>query len=223
MPPTQPDTPRMHPRFLALILLLLVLSIWLCSPALAMAHKVTVFAWVEGDSIHTQSKFSGGKFVNGGRIEVQDSQGNILQQGSTDAQGLYSFPAPREKQDVKIIVIAGSGHTNHWSVRAEELGAAPSRGEAAAESPSDPEPAAASPHPVRQTPAPCPDGEMDAEILERMIQLALEKNLAPIRAQLAENAWGLRDILSGIGYILGLMGLASYLHYRQAGRPPRHD
>jgi hypothetical protein len=43
----------------------------------------------------------------------------------------------------------------------------------------------------------------------------VEKELAPLKAQLAEQAWGLRDIVAGIGYILGLMGLASYVHYRK--------
>jgi nickel transport protein len=47
------------------------------------------------------------------------------------------------------------------------------------------------------------------------VESAVEKKLAPIKAQLAEQAWGLRDIMAGIGYILGLVGLASYLHHRK--------
>ena len=33
----------------------------LLSFSLALAHNVTVFAWVEGDTVHVESKFSGGR------------------------------------------------------------------------------------------------------------------------------------------------------------------
>jgi hypothetical protein len=32
---------------------------------------------------------------------------------------------------------------------------------------------------------------------------------------LADQPWGIRDVLGGIGYIIGLVGLASYLQYRR--------
>ena len=44
----------------------------------AYAHKVFIFAWTEGNTIHTQSKFSGGKWVRQGLIEAFDESGNLL-------------------------------------------------------------------------------------------------------------------------------------------------
>ena len=45
---------------------------------LAFAHRVNVFAWVEGDIVYTKSKFGGGREVKGGKIVVMDSLGNEL-------------------------------------------------------------------------------------------------------------------------------------------------
>ena len=42
--------------------------------------------------------------------------------------------------------------------------------------------------------------------------------MAPVMKLLAESREqgpSLRDILGGVGYILGLMGLAAYLHFRR--------
>ena len=50
----------MHSRLRIVIIALLILFS-LAGPA--AAHKVIVFAWVNGNTIHTESKFSGGRKV----------------------------------------------------------------------------------------------------------------------------------------------------------------
>lgn len=176
----------------------------------AHAHRVVVFAWVEGGTVHTESKFSGGKRVQGGKIEVYDDQDTKLLEGTTDAQGRLSFPIPKARQ-LKVVLTAGMGHSNHWVVRADELGdipSAPSPGPGDHTSPSSP---AVISQPANPT-------SLNAQTVEQIVERALEKKLAPLKAQLAEQSWGLRDIVAGIGYIIGLMGLASYIHYRKETR-----
>ena len=86
-----------------LILLTLMLSTIMLPKA--EAHRVTVFAWVEGDVVHTQSKFGGGRKPQGATIQVYDQQ-NILQvEGKTDDQGVFTFKAPG-KMDLKIVLVA---------------------------------------------------------------------------------------------------------------------
>ncbi len=172
----------------------------------ASAHKVSVFAWVEGDTVQTQSKFSGGRYVNGGLIEVYDPAGRKLLEGRTDDAGRFSFAIP-QRSDLKIVLTAGSGHGNQWTVRAAELGGDSGAGASPRSNPAAP----AEPMPDAAAGPPC----LDRRELETIIRTQLEKELAPLRAAIAEQAWGLRDILSGVGYILGLMGLASYLHFRR--------
>ena len=87
---------------------------------MASAHRVNVFAWVDGDTIHVESKFSGGKKVKAGKIMVMDPQGVELIAGLTNDKGEYSFKVPKQS-DLRITVSAGQGHQGEWTVRATEL------------------------------------------------------------------------------------------------------
>jgi nickel transport protein len=59
-------------------ILSLLMVVWVNS---ALAHKVTIFAWVQGDRVYTESKFSGGrKAVNAG-VEVLNADGERLLEG----------------------------------------------------------------------------------------------------------------------------------------------
>jgi hypothetical protein len=86
----------------------------------ADAHRVILFARVEGDTVYVESKFSGGKKVNAGRITVTDADGVELITGTTDAQGEFSFKIPK-KTDLKIVLSAGEGHRAEWTIPAAEI------------------------------------------------------------------------------------------------------
>lgn len=181
------------------------------------AHKVTIFAWIEGNTIHTQSKFSGGRPVKQGRIEVLDTHGTKLLEGTTDDQGLFAFAVP-QKTDLKVVLTAGTGHGNHWVIKADEIEGMEPMGEniGTTQTPSvsrrQPKPGD---EPNR---SPTAEACLDAHEVEHIVNQALEKKLAPLTARLAEQRWQWREIIAGIGYILGLVGLASYVHYRKRGR-----
>ena len=86
----------------------------------AEAHRVNLFAWVEGDTVYVESKFSGGKKVKAGKIIVTDPQGNELVKGTTNGQGEFSFKVPK-KADLKIVLLAGPGHRAEWKIAASEI------------------------------------------------------------------------------------------------------
>ncbi len=181
-------------------------------PVSVDAHKVTVFAWVEGDMVHTESKFSRGKKVNGGTVVVYDLQGNRLLEGKTDAQGLFLFSVPK-KAALKVELQAGMGHRAEWIVPAEEMGVVASSETTGVIVPQE-----------RETPPPAekPQTKIAAELSSEDIQLAVEraldKKLKPVIKLLVasrEQDLSLSDILGGLGYILGLVGLASYIHFRR--------
>ena len=104
--------------------LILQLSVFLFSLFLGLdrveAHRINLFAWVEGDSIHVESKFSSGKNVKAGKIIVTDPQGNTLVKGITNAQGEYTFKVPK-KTELKIIISTGTGHRAEWLIPASEI------------------------------------------------------------------------------------------------------
>lgn len=192
---------------------LLVLYLMTAPPA--YGHKVSIFAWVEAGTVHTESKFSGGKRVKGGKIEAFDHQGRSVHTGTTDDDGYHSFAVPAGAKELKIVLTAGMGHTNHWTIHAEELGVAEPADNTTINQ--DQPRVASSPAPIATNRS---SNGLDAQAIETIVERALERKLAPIRSQLAEQRWRITDILSGLGYILGLMGLASYVHYRkQTPRP----
>lgn len=86
------------------------------------AHRVNVFAWVEGDSVFVESKFSGSKRVNAAEIIVTDGSGTQLLSGKTDENGKFSFKIP-QKSDLKIVLLAGTGHRAEWTIAASEIAA----------------------------------------------------------------------------------------------------
>jgi nickel transport protein len=94
-----------------------------CSALLAgaaLAHKVTLFAYVEGGKIYTESFFPDGRPVEGGKVLVYDSQANLLLEGVTDKAGLFSFAIPK-KDDLTIVLDATMGHKNSYKLKKAEV------------------------------------------------------------------------------------------------------
>ncbi len=202
---------RRIPHLAAAGLLLLLLM----APRPAAAHKVSVFAWVESGTVHTESKFSGGRRVNKGKIEAFDHQDRLVHEGTTNADGYYGFAVPEGAQTLRIVLTAGAGHTNHWTIAAEELGTAGGQSDSA-ERPLT----SATAQPSVPAAAEYRSHGVDAQTIEAIVERTLDRKLAPIRSQLAQQRWRIQDILAGLGYIIGLMGLASYLHYRKQIKGP---
>ncbi|WP_020678190.1 hypothetical protein [Geopsychrobacter electrodiphilus] len=105
-------------RSLQLLSLSLVLCLLCVSPALA--HKVNLFAYVEGGVIYTESYFPDGKKVKQGRIEIFDNQDQLLVAGATDDSGRYQIAIP-EVEDLKIVISASMGHRNSFILKKAEI------------------------------------------------------------------------------------------------------
>ncbi|CAG35488.1 hypothetical protein [Desulfotalea psychrophila] len=177
--------------------------------ATAQAHKVRVFAYKDGTQITCESEFSGGRAAQLARIEVL-RDGRVIIQGSTNQDGIFHFPIPikptGQSQDLKIVVNAGNGHRGEWLLRGEDyLDNAP-----VAQAPQ-------TPSPQRQEKT-VPELSVTITEVEKIVRRELNKQLSPIRRHLAAQAEAgpsLQDIFGGIGYIIGLAGIAAYLQSRK--------
>lgn len=198
------------------MIFLILMSCSFTTPALA--HRILVFAYAEGDTIHTESKFIPDTPVRQGKILVLDQKtGKELLTGQTDDQGKLSFKIPAaaaaQKLDLNIVVEAAMGHRGSWLLKADSYltGATPGK--------------ATAPVPVPATAPAAPETEganVDQQALEAAVNKALERQLAPIKEMLTEltiHRTSLQDILGGIGYILGLFGLWAYLQSRGKKNP----
>ena len=195
----------------ALVLLSLPPAVW--------AHRLNVFAFVDGGEIQVESSFSRGNPARQGKVEVSDGATNVaVVTGVTGEDGIFRFPMPdgvrSRGHDLIVRVNAGEGHQGEWRIPAAELGrpavdavavVRQLQGEAAA----SPLAASQSGQTISLTP----------QELEQIIDAALEQKLAPIRQMLADQysaGPSLRDIIGGIGWLIGLAGIAAYFKSRRS-------
>jgi nickel transport protein len=100
-------------------LLMAIFAVLLCSTT-AMAHKVNVFAYVEGGKVYTESYFPDGEPVEGGKVLVYDSHDKLLLEGKTDEAGHFNFDVPKV-DDLTIVIEATMGHKNSFKLKKAEV------------------------------------------------------------------------------------------------------
>jgi nickel transport protein len=180
-------------------------------PGDAGAHRVNIFAWVEGDTVLVECKYPDGREVHEGVIRVLDSAGKELLNGKTNAKGEFSFKAPKQ-DDLTIVLEAGMGHRADWPLSKQDLAPAGEAPKPEPAAPSQPAPKTEAPPPAAKESAPGAASPPPAGI-DQAIEKALDKKLAPVLRMLAEmheQKVRLTDVLGGIGYIIGLVGVAAY-------------
>jgi nickel transport protein len=183
-----------------------LLAILSLAAAPALAHQIRVFAFADGDRIEGSAYFAGGEAASGARIRVLDAQGGLLAELEPDGEGAFSLQA-RAPVDHLVVAETADGHRAEWRVRAAELG--PGFKAPPAQPGGVPGDAAARPF---AGPAADPG-------LESLIEQAVARQVRPLREELiaAQARAGVRDVLGGIGYILGVAGLLAWWRSR---RPP---
>ena len=169
----------------------------------AHAHKVYIFAWTEGDMIYTESYFGGNKKVQDGTITVFDSEGKELLNGRTNENGEFSFKIPKI-DDLNIVLESSMGHGAEYLFKKSEFS-------------SDQVPTAE----VTSDTGTAEKTEVPLEVaagqdsLRKEFEAALDVKLKPIIRELAklreDKGPGVTEIIGGIGYILGIMGIVAYM------------
>jgi len=179
------------------------------------AHKLRVFAAAEGPLITGSAYFAGGGAATGARIRILDTQNRTLAEPTPDAAGRFSYRA-QAATDLLIVAETGDGHRTEWRIPASDL-----TGSFPTTDPGTPErPTAAPSAPAAPPPTPAPTG-LDP-LLTAAIEGAVARQIRPLREELLafQDQTRLRDILGGIGYILGLMGLALWWRSRRTAARP---
>ncbi|OLN31096.1 Additional component NikL of nickel ECF transporter [Desulfovibrio sp. DV] len=227
---------RLFPRLPAFVWAAILFVV---SAGPAQAHRVNVFAYVEGDDVVVECSYNRTDRVRFGDIEVANAAtGALYLTGKTDEKGSFRFPVPlaarAAKADLRIVLRAGEGHQNEGVVKAAEyLAVAPV---AVVTTPAT---VAASPVPTTSPDAPTVAGKpaqtppaaapvalqagppvvaLDPAALEAIVEAAVEKKIAPLRAILVreeEKGPGLTQIIGGIGWLVGLAGIAAYFGSRR--------
>jgi len=183
----------------------------------ALAHSVTVFAWVDGDTVLGEGKFSGGKKAQNSEIIVWDVNGKELLRTRTNKKGEFSFPIPT-KTAMRIELIAGMGHKAEWTIPLADIDdtATVKSARDAGTPPIEPAENTA-PHQAANPSASIDPAQLEA-IVEKAVTKALNKKITPLTkmvADLTQKGPTIDEMLGGIGYIFGLMGVAMYFLSRK--------
>lgn len=187
-------------RLAAALLLLtpgLVLVLALCFAVPAQAHKLKVFATVEGTSVAGYAFFIGGGRPHGTPWTARDAGGEIAN-GATDAEGRFAFTLPPTGAagDVTVTVDTREGHIASATLSAGRFGGSPAPATAMA----------------AQAVAPAPTADVAAAV-----EAAVQRQVEPLLERIEELDARLRltDIVSGIFLILGLAGMALWARGRR--------
>jgi len=200
---------RRHGRLLGLLLVLLAVA----TPA--RAHKLKVFAMGEGKAIAGYVYFPGGGRARGLTVRALASDGSKAGEATTNAEGEFTIPVAF-RCDYELVAETADGHKATFTVKAADLAEElPALGAA------EPKPttrAGAAPKAPSTSVTP-PDADLRARVAQ-----AVRDEVRPLREQIEryEERRRLHDILGGIGYIMGLGGLAFYFlgrRRRDAGDP----
>ncbi len=196
--------------------LLAVLYLTMTAPW-ALAHKVLLSAYVEGDSVFVEGGFSDGTPCKNAGIEVFDPSGKKLLEGKTNEDGEFSFKPP-QKTDLKLVLNAGMGHRGEYTVPADELQGVVV-GNQATKTEAMPAPTAETRKPREASEA---VARIDPKEIESIVDRVIQKRLRPLTQLVAKSqrktGFSPTEIFGGIGYILGLMGIAMYFRYRKGSK-----
>lgn len=178
----------------------------LCAFGVAHAHKVNMFANIEGDRIVVEGYFADGKKAKDATIQVFAPDGAKLLQGTADENGIFSFDIP-QLTDLKISMYAGMGHRTEYTVPAEDLQRTSAGGTVSDNS-------------LSASSASAPDAvssSVDPAELRAIVQQAVGESLTPVMRSISElkEQKTFSDIVGGIGFIVGLLGIFFYLKARK--------
>jgi len=190
-----------HNTQISLIILFLASILVIFYNSTALAHKVIIFAWVEGDTIFTESKFSGGKRAKNAQVLVFDRSGKQILDGKTNNKGEFSFKIPK-LTDLRIVLNAAMGHKAEWTIPESEI--RKSCGDLGSRK-------------ADESSKPIAIGLSEKDI-KGLIEESLDRKLRPIIKIITESQSkgpSVTEIIGGIGYIFGLMGVVIYFRNRR--------
>jgi len=179
----------------------------------ACAHRMKVFAYAEGETVVAEAFFSASQKAVGVAVRVLAPDGDVLTEGVTDGAGEFRFKAAYRCAH-RIVARTQDGHRAEYDLPGPELPSA---------LPAYPGPDPAAEDPAQPNPSPAEQAARPA--LERMVEEAVARQVGPLRKQIEhyESRARVHDVVGGIGYIVGICGLAFFLTGRRRGNVNSHD
>ena len=194
--------------------------------AAAAAHKLKAFATAEGAVVSGYAYFTPGGRARQADVTITGPSGVEVLKTGVNEQGEFQFVA-KQRVDYAITIDGGDSHIANFTIHASDLPDSlpmPADGKilpldlaaAGAVVATAAEPVAASASPAT---ASGPGGAaaancatLDPAALRAVVRESVAREVNPLREQLDafQESVGWRDVVSGIGYIFGLCGVAYF-------------
>ncbi len=185
------------------------------------AHKLKMFASAEGNVIAGYVYYTTGGKAKNATVLVKDTEENTLREVTTNTNGEFTFIAEFKRDYIFVLELA-NGHRTTFRLTADELpDSLPVVNDGQAVALQNNQDIVKEAVKTSSTENPCeglkPSQGYSLEEIERIIDKAVARQIRPLREQLEkyEEKIRLHDILGGIGYIIGLMGLWLFLGVRK--------
>lgn len=161
----------------------------------AYAHKVSTYAYREGDKVFGECYFVDGSPCKNSKVEVYDLRGQKITETVTDEKGRYSFTT-KEKGELRIVIPAGDGHRAEYKLEgiAEKIEKKAAKETASAKT-------------VNKSTQ--PQVTVNRDEIKQIVDEVMDIKLQGLRAEIMDlrkqmDKVGIRDIIGGIGYIFGI-------------------
>lgn len=214
------------PTAFANVIVLVAVFLWL--PTTAWGHKFNVFAYVEADKVMVEGYYGGKAKAIACLVEVLNSDGKKMLEGKTNAQGEYSFmlkDLPPTTGELTIVLHATGGHKALCRLKLPESSAYPTE-----KSTHQTQPELKEAKQTATDPAPSMMEHQNAELLKKVVDEVIDAKLQPIIQMLSsqqkllveqkEKSPSLTEMLGGLGWIFGLVGVAAYFMSLAKSRKP---
>lgn len=102
---------------------ILAVLAFLASTTFALAHQLNVFAFVEGDTVVVETKFSSGKIPVSGEVRVLDAATDVIMTLALEEDGTVRFPLDMDiaAEGLMIEVSTGEGHSDYWILTPDDI------------------------------------------------------------------------------------------------------
>ncbi|MCM8804745.1 MAG: DUF4198 domain-containing protein [Candidatus Omnitrophica bacterium] len=168
-----------------------IIFIFLTFSSLSFCHKVNIFTYKEGDKIFVEGYFSDGKPCKNSLIEIYNEKKEKIVEGKTDENGIFSFNIP-DAQKIKIVLIADMGHKTEEEIELEKK--------------------------IEKRQDLIVEKIISGDEIKKIVEESVEKAINPILKEFERERKKAKitDIIGGIGYIFGILGIFLYFRGRSS-------
>lgn len=193
-------------RVSSLLFLFVATAVTLLAVSPAMAHRLNVFVLPEGDRVVGEAYFNDGAPVKDCPVRLVDAEGKVLQEGRTDGGGGFALALPEGVTNLTVVVEGGMGHRGETSLK---LSPRKQPSPVSTQAPS-------TPAPVESPTAPA----LSADEVEALVRQAVKREITPLKEEILRlnqelSRPGTTEIMGGLGYIVGLTGIALWAGSRK--------